>query len=146
MNLIKSNAIIPSLPSLASDWYDTGSLLTNFFPEMRSGNLPSVNIKEGDTKFTIEVAAPGLSKEDFKVNLKDNVLEISAEKRGEKTEEEEGYKRREFNYSSFYRSISLPESVKSEEIKGEYKDGVLCINVPKKEEAQKKQPKQIAIS
>ncbi|MEO1653238.1 MAG: Hsp20/alpha crystallin family protein [Bacteroidota bacterium] len=102
-------------------------------------HVPAVNIKENDESFGIELAAPGLNKEDFKVNVENNVLTISAEKKEEKTDK---YNRREFAYSSFKRAFRLPKLVDGEKIKAEYKDGVLNISLPKKEEAK---PKNIEI-
>ncbi|ACU06978.1 Small heat shock protein [Flavobacteriaceae bacterium 3519-10] len=97
--------------------------------------LPSVNVKEVNDGFTIEVAAPGMKKENFKLNLERNVLTISSENQAEQEEKDENgaFTRREFNYSSFTRSFTLPEIVDSEKIEASYEDGILKINVPKKE-------------
>ncbi|MCS7019922.1 MAG: Hsp20/alpha crystallin family protein [Cytophagales bacterium] len=93
--------------------------------------LPAVNIHEDENSFRMEVASPGMDKSDFKVNVKDNMLIISAEKKSEKKEEEKNFTRREFNYSSFRRSFTLPENVDQENIKAEYTNGILHITVPK---------------
>lgn len=110
--------------------------------------LPAVNVKESDEDYQIEVAAPGMSKEDFKVNLENNVLTISSEKKEEKKEEEKGrYTRREFSYQSFQRSFTIPENiVDSGNISAKYCDGVLCIQLPKKEEVKPKPARSIEIS
>lgn len=114
---------------------------------LRGANLPAVNISEDDDNFEVEVAAPGLKKDDFKINLENNLLTISGEHK-EENEEKEGKKisRREFNYTSFNRSFTLPETVEADNIQAKYQDGVLRLTLPKKEEAKKQPPKQIKIS
>jgi HSP20 family protein len=109
-------------------------------------NNPSVNIAETKDNFRIEVAAPGLDKDDFKVNLEKNVLTISSEKEASNEQEEEGYLRKEFNYTSFCRRFTLPESVNGEEITATHKNGILYVTVPKREEAKVKPPRQIAVA
>ncbi len=98
---------------------------------------PAVNIAESDNEFHIEIAAPGLKKEDFKINLEQNLLSVSAERKEEKTESDEAkkYNRIEYNYSSFMRTFTLPETADYAKITAEYKDGILLISVAKKEEA-----------
>ncbi len=123
------------------DWSNRNFSLTNT-------TLPAVNIKEDNDKFQVEVAAPGLKKEDFKIEVNHNMLSISSEKREEKTEGQEGgtYTRREFSYQSFVRSFSLPESVDADKIEASYNDGVLVLNIPKKEEAKPKPARVIQIA
>lgn len=108
--------------------------------------MPSVNITENGKEFRIELAAPGMSKNDFKVNVEDNVLTISAEKEEEKNDKNERYTRREFSYRSFTRSFRLPAEVRSENIEGKYEDGILKLSIPKKEESKKSPAKQIKVS
>lgn len=98
---------------------------------------PSVNVKDMDERFEIQVAAPGMKKEDFTVNLERNVLTISSEKQTQNEEKDEdgNFSRREFNYSSFRRSFTLPEAVEHENIEAAYEDGLLKITVPKKEKS-----------
>lgn len=108
--------------------------------------LPSVNIKENEDKFGVEVAVPGFSKNDFNIELNNNELTISSEKKEENEEKEgERYTRREFSYQSFRRSFTLPNTVDGDKISAQYKDGVLHVDIPKREEAKPKPPKQIAI-
>ena len=97
--------------------------------------LPSVNVKELDNGFEIHVAVPGLRKEDLKINLERNVLTISSETKTENEEKDEkgAFTRREFNYSSFSRSFTLPEDAEPEKIEASYEDGILKVMVPKKE-------------
>jgi HSP20 family protein len=111
-------------------------------------SLPAVNIKETKDSFVVDVAAPGMSKEDFKIKLDNSLLVISSEKQMENKEEgEDGqYTRREFSYQSFQRSFTLPQTVERDNITAAYRDGILSITVPKKEEAKLKPAKEIQIS
>lgn len=110
-----------------------------------SGDIPAVNIKEENDKFVMEMAAPGLKKEDFHINLDNYQLTVSSEAKEKKEEEKDNYTRREFLYTSFSRSFTLPKSIDAEKIKADYKNGVLSITLPKKEE-EAKLTKQIKIS
>jgi HSP20 family protein len=94
-------------------------------------NMPAVNVKETDKAFVLEVAVPGMKKDDFKLEMKDGMLIISAETEIEKEEKDENYTRKEFNYSSFSRSFWLPENVKTDDIKANYKEGMLLVTLPK---------------
>jgi HSP20 family protein len=96
--------------------------------------MPAVNIMETATDYKIELAAPGLSKEDFQINLKKDNLSVWAEKKAAEGEEVKDYNRREFNFNSFARSFVLPESVDAEKIAAEYVNGILYITIGKKEE------------
>jgi HSP20 family protein len=112
-----------------------------------STTLPSVNIKESNEDFEVEVAAPGFSKNDFKVELNHDLLTISSEKQIEnETKEGQQFSLREFSYQSFSRSFTLPNSADSEKIRAKYEDGILRIIIPKKEEAKPKPARQIAIA
>lgn len=109
--------------------------------------LPSVNIKERDDAFEVEMAAPGLGKDDFKIELINDVLTITSDKRVEnETKEGERFTRREFSYQSFSRSFTLPNSVDNDKIKAKYSNGILSILIPKREEAKAKPARKIAIS
>ena len=110
-------------------------------------NLPSVNLKETDDLLKIELAAPGMKKEDFKVEIDNNTLLISSEKEEEKeeTRKKDNYIRKEFNYQSFFRSFSLPEYIDESKIEANYKDGILHVNIAKKEGGKRKTTKRIAI-
>lgn len=108
--------------------------------------LPSVNIRESEEDFEVEVAAPGFEKTDFKIELNHDQLTISSEKQNnEEVPEGQEYTRREFSYQSFTRSFTLPNSVDNEKIAAKYENGILRIIIPKKEEAKPKPPKQIPI-
>ncbi|GAA4435854.1 Hsp20/alpha crystallin family protein [Pontibacter saemangeumensis] len=148
-NLMKRNGGV-STPtrSVFSDFFtDIDRMFDNDFflmpmnlKRQMEGKVPSVNIRDKEKEFLIEVAAPGMKKEDFNIDMEEGMLTISSQKEEDKTEEKENYKRREYNYSSFSRSFNLPENVKPEEIKAQYQDGVLSLTIPKKQEQEK--PKQ----
>jgi len=106
-----------------------------------------VNVKEDNDKFQIEVAAPGMKKEDFKLKIENNVLTICSELKEEKEEKKENYSRREFSYQSFQRSFNLPQGhVQVENIAAKYNDGILTVELPKREEVKPQPPKEITIS
>jgi HSP20 family protein len=108
--------------------------------------LPAVNIKDTPEQFVVEVAVPGMDKKDFKINLKDNMLVISSERRKEEEEVEGNYTRREYSYQSFCRSFTLPDNiVDSDKISAKYENGELQITIPKREEAKPKGPRMIDI-
>jgi HSP20 family protein len=115
-----------------------------FMSDRIISRVPAVNISETDDHYHIELAAPGLKKDDFKINLERNVLTISAKKQTEQTENDKKYNKREYSYTSFVRSFTLPESADDANIDAAYTDGVLTISVAKKEEA-KIASRQIAI-
>jgi HSP20 family protein len=108
-----------------NDWFDNG------FEKTLS--VPAVNITEIDKQYNVSVAAPGMKKDDFKIDLEGDILTISAEK--EESKEDKKYNRREYNYSSFSRSFTLPEEVKRDKIEAKYEDGVLNLVLPKSENA-----------
>jgi HSP20 family protein len=108
--------------------------------------VPAVNINETADKFVVEIAAPGLSKEDFKVEVEKGVLSIKAEKKEVKSDENSKHIRREFSYSSFNRTFNMPEQVNPDSISAEYENGVLKLQLPKKEEAKEKPVREIAVS
>ncbi len=132
-------------PSFVDEFFGR-DLLNNFFETRTGVTTPAVNIIEGKDDFRIEVAAPGLDKKDFKIDIDNNMLSISAEKENTVKEEEDNYVRREFGYTSFKRTFTLPDSVNAEKIKATHKEGILQITIPKKEEARVKPPKKIEIS
>jgi len=144
-----SNNWFPSSPSLFDRFFD-GEMMDwnrrNF--SSTDSTLPAVNIKENTNEFMIEVAAPGMKKENFKVDYENGRLTISSEFKNEKEEKEgETVTRREFSYQSFQRSFNVTEDVvNAEKISANYKDGILLITLPKREEVKPKPPKQIKIS
>lgn len=107
----------------------------SFISDRLVTRVPAVNITESDRGFKIELAAPGLKKSDFKINVDKNVMSISVEKTEEKTDESNVYSKKEFSYTSFSRSFTLPDTVDYSNIDASYQDGVLAIAIGKKEEA-----------
>lgn len=126
MNTLIKTSPMPSLRRIMEDFWNNDSLFDRalFNGDKRT---PAVNIRENEKNFEIEVAAPGFDKQDFQLNLEDNVLTISAENKKESQEEKENFTRKEFSYASFSRSFSLPETVKEEEIKAHYENGLLHL-------------------
>ncbi len=148
MNLIKRNTD-NWLPSIFDEMFKTDLMDNGNSGMNRIGtSVPAVNISENDEAFHLEVAAPGKSREDFNLELDNGTLTISSEEK--KENEEKGtngkFTRREFSYSSFKRVFSLPESVNNEKISAQYKDGVLKIELPKKEEAKVQAKRMIEIA
>jgi len=113
---------------------------------LKKMNQPALNIKETTDEFEIELAAPGYNKKDFEVTIDNGCLNISAKKEESKDEKDENYSRKEFSYSSFERSLQLPDSISDEKIKAKYDNGILKFSLAKKEEAKKQKPKVIEIS
>lgn len=145
MALIKRGDYTNPYPSLWNKLFDDEFFNMNFSPS--GTTLPSVNIKETKDDFKVEVAAPGMRKEDFRIELDNNIMTIASEhseEEGDK-DKEGNYTRREFSYQSFQRSFTLPSTVKGDDISAQYKDGVLNIVIPKREEAKQKPSRTIEI-
>ena len=106
-----------------------------FFADRQINSFPAVNISESGEEYHIELAAPGLKKEDFKVSVERDMLTISTGQYSENNTSEKTYNRREFSYSAFTRAFTLPESADVDRIQASYIDGVLKLTLPKKEEA-----------
>jgi HSP20 family protein len=133
------------LPSLLTDFFDADRFFAPdwFERSMKKMDVPMVNIKENGKEFLIELAAPGFNKGDFKVEVEDNLLTISAERKEEKKEKDERFTRKEFSYNSISRSFTLPEAAKADKIDAKFTDGILYLNIPKREEV--KHPSKQAI-
>lgn len=144
MTLVKfNNGLKNNAHPFFNDVFD--SLLNDsFIGDKLVARVPAVNIAENDNEFHIELAVPGLKKEDFKINLDKNILTISAEKKSENAEETKKFSKREYSYNSFVRSFTLPDSVDHSKIEADYTDGILKLTVAKREEA-KFQSREIAI-
>ncbi len=142
MTVIRRNAGSPFFPDWLDDFF-TGEV--NPLAKSRVLTVPPVNVFESDTAYKIELAAPGLNKEDININLENDVLTISAEIKEENEISENGeYTKKEFDYSNFSRSFTLPEIADREKIEAKSENGVLVITINKKEEVINK-PKQIEI-
>lgn len=120
-----------------NEWFDTGW--------SRAMNVPAVNITEEKDKYLVSLAAPGFKKDDFKIDVKGNMLTISNEKEESLEEKKKKFTRKEYNYSSFSRSFTLPEEIRKDAIEAKYDDGVLKINLPRKAGASTPTAKHIAV-
>lgn len=144
MSLVRFSRNYPSLfdrffENDLFDWSNKNFSTTNT-------TLPSVNIKESKENFTVEVAAPGLVKEDFKIELNNDLLTVSSEKKIEKeTSEDQQFTCREFSYQSFSRSFTLPNIADGEKIAAKYENGILTVTIPKRAEVLAKQNRVIEI-
>jgi HSP20 family protein len=107
---------------------------------------PAANIIESPESFELDLAAPGMKKDDFKINLENNILTVSSEVEDEKLEEGKNYSRKEFFYGSFTRSFTLPKIIDLDKIKADYENGILKVLLPKKEEAKLEIKKEIKIA
>ena len=142
-----------SFPSIVNDFFESGRMfpslldmdgdLLDFYTP--SNRIPGVNIVENDKDFTFEMAAPGFQKNDFKVEIEDNVLNITAEKEEQEEEEDKNYKRKEYSYNSFTRSFTLPENSITEKLDAKYENGILKLTLPKKEITVSKAAKEIKV-
>lgn len=150
MTLTRRNGnLTNSFPSLFDDWFSRDLLDWNNSNFSNTGTtLPAVNVKETPETFEVEMAAPGMQKEDFKVELNNNILTISSEQRNEHEEKEnDKYPRKEFSYQSFQRSFQLSrEAVDADNIQAKYENGVLHLTIPKREEVKQKPSRLINIS
>ncbi|TDE45026.1 Hsp20/alpha crystallin family protein [Flavobacterium rhamnosiphilum] len=146
--LVKRNSSFPTVNTLFDDFFskDVFDWSDKNFSTIGS-NLPSVNLKETDNKLEVDLAAPGMKKEDFKVEIDNNMLMISSERKEEKeeTRKKDNYVRKEFNYQSFCRTFTLPEYIDESKVEASYKDGILHIDIAKKENGKKKAHQTIAI-
>ena len=114
-----------------SQWFDDGGLIS------KVANMPAVNVMENGNHYTVSLAAPGMKKGDFKIDVEGNMLTISSEKEESKEDKDERFTRKEYSYSSFSRSFSLPEDVKQEAIDARYENGELKIIIPRRENGKK---------
>lgn len=122
-----------------NEWFDGGNLWN------RTTYMPAVNITEQKESYLVSLAAPGLKKDDFKIDIDGNLLTISSSKEETKEESETKFTRKEYNYRSFSRTFTLPEEIIKEKIEAKYEDGILNITLPLKKEALKTASHQIPI-
>ena len=135
--------INPNFPSFFGRDFDV--LFNEALPKNTYNSLPAVNVLENEDNFKIEVAAPGLKKENFKVNVDANQLTISAKQENTTEESTEKYTRKEFSFTNFQRVFTLPQTVAGDKIEATYTDGILTLTLPKKEEAKPKPAFEVAI-
>ncbi len=138
--------IITNMKTLVRNYDSLFNELFNNAYSSSSVLSPSANIKETDNAYTIELAIPGFTKDDFKIEVRDRVLEVSSVSQSENEEQKESYIRKEFSYSSFSRSFRLPRTVDTDQISATYENGVLNLALPKKEEAKVKEPRLISVN
>lgn len=125
-------------PSLFDDFFKPwNDLFDNDSVFGRMLTVPAVNVTENGNHYTVSLAAPGLKKDDFKIDVEGNMLTISSEKEEKKEQKDEKYTRKEYSYSSFSRSFTIPDDVKGDAIDAHYENGVLNVILPRKEEAKK---------
>ena len=141
MALIRWNNRLP-LADMFSNFFESD--FVDYFN--RRGSDPAANIIEHPDSFELNLAAPGLKKDDFKISLDNSILTISSELEDEKHDEGRNYTRKEYFYGSFSRSFTLPKTVNTDKIKAEYTDGILKVVLPKKDEAKVELKKEIKIS
>jgi HSP20 family protein len=122
-----------------NEWFDNGGIWG------RTMNVPAVNIVEHKDEYQVSLAVPGMKKDDFKIDVEGNMLTISSEKEENKEEKEKKFTRKEYNYSSFSRTFTLPEEINKEKIEAKYDEGVLKITLPRRDEAKKLSAKHIAV-
>jgi len=152
--IIKFSVMLPVkshlLPTVSRFFDDDWNSLFNWNARNfsnESSTLPAVNIRETKDDYIVEMAAPGMSKDDFEIELKNNALMIKSELSSKHEDDEDQYARREFSYSSFVRSFNLNSRVVDDaKIEASYNNGVLKLVLPKKEEAKEKAPRLIKIS
>ncbi len=146
MSLIKwrnPNLLMPSYPNWMESFFRDDDFFANRWN--LETTTPAVNVLEKDDSFQLEVAAPGMKKADFNLELKDGMLHISAEKHAEKEQTDKGYTRKEFSYNAFSRSFWLPEDIRTEDIKANYTDGILKIEIPRTHAGKRSVAKMIEI-
>ncbi|MFS4491263.1 Hsp20/alpha crystallin family protein [Maribacter sp. 2308TA10-17] len=146
MSLIKFNKNRFPWNNNLVDFFDRDSLFNDDFFNMEK-SVPAMNVKEHENDFEIELASPGFDKKDFEITMNDDILEVSAEKSKEEEEKDDDYTRKEFNYRSFRRSLQLPKTVDdSKDVKATYKNGILKLQLMKKEEAKEKSKRVIEVA
>jgi HSP20 family protein len=146
---MEDKAMLPTITTRDFRPFYMGSIFDDdFFPAMsnRSSSLPAVNIREDEKKFMLDLAVPGIEKKDLKIDINQDVLTVSSESKNESEDNRDGYKRKEFSYTSFSRSFQIPENVNREKIEANYKDGILSVSLPKLEEEKNNISRQVKIS
>ncbi len=136
--------MLPTMYSNNNSWIP--SIFNDFFadpwvPSKIAGTAPAINVSEDDKEYKVEVAAPGMTKDDFKINVANDELVIAMEKKGDSKDEDKDkkYLRREFSYSKFEQHLTLPDNVERDNISAGMNDGVLTIDIPKMTEEEKAQ-------
>ena len=132
MSLVKvKKRRLPWFPTEFSNFFGDDDYFNDKFWLNNIQDKPAMNVKETDSEYQVELAAPGLEKEDFDITIENGYLKILVEKSSESESHEDNYTRKEFNYNSFHRSILLPDNIVDEEVKATYYDGILKFNLKK---------------
>jgi HSP20 family protein len=147
MTQLKSTKNVDLFPEFVTDFFNSDRFFSpaRCFGKEFEDFFPAVNIKESDKQFNIELAVPGFSKEDFKISMDGDVLNISAQKKSETEKKEEKYTRKEYSYNSFSRSFTMPANANAEAIDARYENGILMLDIAKKELPGNPNKKEIAI-
>jgi HSP20 family protein len=134
------------MPTLFDDFFKPWNGWFGSNDWTKAMNMPSVNISEEKDHYMVSLAVPGLKKDDFKIDIDGNMLIISSEKEQNKEDKDKKYTRKEYSFSSFSRSFSLPEEINKEKITAKYEEGVLKISLPRNENVKKLSAKHIAVN
>jgi HSP20 family protein len=146
---MEDKTMVPTIGKRSFRPFYMGSIFDDgFFPVMsnNTSSKPAVNIKEDEKSFILDLAVPGIDKKELKIDINEDLLTISSETKNESEENTDGYKRKEFSYSSFCRSFQIPENVSKDKIEANYRDGILSVALPKIEEDKRKISRQVKIS
>ena len=144
MSLVKSKSRrYPWFPTELSNFFGDDDFFNDRFWQRHMHREPLMNIKETDSEYQVELAAPGLEKEDFEITIENGYLRIRVEKSSESESHDDNFTRREFSYNSFHRSLLLPENIIDEEVKATYHDGILKFNLKKEMDILESKPKKI---
>lgn len=147
MSIVKSSPREATFPAIFSDFFNNDPFFRTAWPSLETnGSVPAVNIRENGREYKLELAAPGFRKEDFKVELEDEMLKISAERSENLEEKTEQYTRKEYSMESFERSFSLPSNAGKENIHAQYQNGMLRVQIPKKTDGALRPRKEIMIA
>ena len=138
----KKNMLLPTMSNLVDSFFEDELFNRSSDPSF----FPAVNVKENDTAFKVELAAPGYEKGDFEISIDNGRLVINSEKSSDKEDANENFTRKEYHYNAFQRSFTMPENVNEDAIKADYHQGVLKIELPKLEKAIKKASKLIEVA
>jgi HSP20 family protein len=143
--LTKNNGT--KFPSVFSDFFETDKLFpSDWFNKDWSEWIPSANVTENGNEYKVELAIPGMKKDEIHVNVEDDMLTITGEHKEEKEEKEKDkFTRKEFHYGSFSRAFRLPSAIKQDQIEAKFEDGLLRLCIPKSEEAKEKPKKEIKV-